>query len=160
MILNNIRYIFQNRKYLIAYSIMVGILGVLWWQFTDITLAWWNYGAIRTSIDIAISFINIFGFPLFIVAWIYRSHTLGTYTSHSERAGFVGGTLGVIISGSICCGTSLLIPLGASAFIDILSKYFPYGGLELKILGVGVLLFGLHRLLSNLTACQMSRPKK
>lgn len=160
MILSNIRCIFQNKTYLIAYSILVGIFGMLWWHFTDITLAWWNYGAIRTSIDTTISLINILGFPLFIIAWIYRSRLLGSHASHGERAGFVGGTLGVIISGSLCCGTSLLIPLGASALIDIFSKYFPYGGLELKILGVGILLFGLFRLLSNLTACQASRPKK
>ena len=77
---------------------------------------------------------------------------------HGYFGVFLGGIIGVLISGSVCCGSSLLIPLGASVFANTLAKYFPYGGLELKILGIIILLFGLYQLLKNLTTCQAKKP--
>jgi hypothetical protein len=154
----NLKLIFSQKKYIFGYIALVLFFGALWWYFTDIKLMFGNYGAVQASIDTAASIINIFLFSLFIIAWIFRSIMFGKLSHKGDSTGFLGGIIGVLISGSICCGSSLLIPLGASVFANTLAKYFPYGGLELKILGIIILLFGLYQLLKNLTTCQAKKP--
>lgn len=122
---DNLKKIFSNPKYLIAYLILVSIFIFLWWQFTNFSLMLGNYSTTRFVIDTVISWLNILFFPLFIVAWIYRSYNFGCYQK-SDSFGFIGGFVSAVISGSLCCGTSLLIPLGATIFVDFFSKNFKY----------------------------------
>lgn len=122
---DNLKKIFSNPKYIIAYLILVLIFGFLWWKFTNFSLMLGNYSITRFVIDTIISWLNILLFPLFIVAWIYRSYNFGCYQK-SDSFGFIGGFVSAVISGSLCCGTSLLIPLGATIFVDFFSKNFKY----------------------------------
>ncbi|MBB1554543.1 hypothetical protein HG442_004010 [Candidatus Gracilibacteria bacterium] len=153
----NLKLIFSQRKYILGYILLVMIFSALWWYFTDIKLMFGNSGTLHASIDTVVSVVNIFAFSLFIVAWIFRSTMFGKLSHKGDSAGFLGGILGVLISGTLCCGSSLLIPLGASVFTTTLARYLPYDGLELKTLGVLILLFGLYRLLKNLTVCQAKK---
>lgn len=156
---DNLKKIFSNPKYLIAYLILVSIFIFLWWQFTNFSLMLGNYSTTRFVIDTVISWLNILFFPLFIVAWIYRSYNFGCYQK-SDSFGFIGGFVSAVISGSLCCGTSLLIPLGATIFVDFFSKNFKYWWLELKFIGVLILIFGVYNLLKNLTTCKMQKKFK
>lgn len=156
---DNLKKIFSNPKYLIAYLILVFIFIFLWWQFTNFSLMLGNYSITRFVIDTVISWLNILFFPLFIVAWIYRSYNFGCYQK-SDSFGFIGGFVSAVISGSLCCGTSLLIPLGATIFVDFFSKNFKYWWLELKFIGVLILIFGVYNLLKNLTTCKMKKSFK
>lgn len=74
--IQNILHIFRHPKYLIAYIVLGGIFGFLWWNFTDLALMRGNNGETYYIIDMMISITNILIFPLFIVAWFYRSYTL------------------------------------------------------------------------------------
>lgn len=150
--------IFKNPKYILAYFVMVGILAWLWYHFTDLEALYGNYGALQFWIDTATSWVNILGFPMFIVAWLYRAYTLGS-VGREENAGFAGGILGILISGTMCCGSSVFLAIGASAVSNFFSKFFPYGGLELKIFGVVILMISLVFLLKNLLVCKV-KPKK
>ena len=118
----NLKLIFSQKKYIFGYIALVLFFGALWWYFTDIKLMFGNYGAVQASIDTAASIINIFLFSLFIIAWIFRSIMFGKLSHKGDSTGFLGGIIGVLISGSICCGSSLLIPLGASVFANTLAK--------------------------------------
>lgn len=158
-IFQNIQKIFKNPKYSISYIILVIILAFLWYSFTDLTLIRGNNGEFYFWSDTIISWINILGFPLFILAWIYRSYTLGSTSQKSEKLGFLGGVIGILISGSLCCGSSLFLVFGASALTNIFSKYLPYGGLELKIFGAIILLCALFSLLKNLLVCKVKIKK-
>lgn len=156
---DNLKKIFSNSKYAISYLILVVILALLWYFFTDLSLMRWNHGNTRFVIDTIFSWLNILFFPLFIVAWIYRSYNFGCYQK-SDSFGFIGGFVSAVISGSLCCGTSLLIPLGATIFVDFFSKNFKYWWLELKFIGVLILIFGVYNLLKNLTTCKMQKKFK
>ncbi len=72
----NLSLIFKNPKYSITYIILVLLLAYIWYTFTDFPLMYGNYGKFHYYYDGFISWINILLFPLFIVAWIYRSYTL------------------------------------------------------------------------------------
>lgn len=135
-IFSNILLIFKNPKYIFGYFLLVFLLAWAWYSFTDFPLMRGNYGMTHYWYDGVISWVNILTFPMFIVAWIYRSYTLGSYSNTSEKAGFFGGIIGILISGSICCGSSILLALGTSALTNFISNnpYLPFRGLELKTL--------------------------
>lgn len=161
-IFTNISLIFKNPRYIFGYFFLVILLTYLWYSFTDFPLMKGNYGMTHYWYDGIISWINILTFPLFIVAWIYRSYTLGSYSNAGEKAGFLGGMLGIIISGSACCGTSILLALGTSALSNIISNnpYLPFRGLELKTLGAIILIWALCSLLKNLLICKKKNSTK
>ena len=108
----NLKLIFSQKKYIFGYIALVLFFGALWWYFTDIKLMFGNYGAVQASIDTAASIINIFLFSLFIIAWIFRSIMFGKLSHKGDSTGFLGGLIGVLISGSICCEyTCQIFPL-------------------------------------------------
>lgn len=156
---DNFKKIFKNPKYLISYLLMVFVLAFIWYKYTSFESMYWGYGKFRFYLDLLISWINILGFPLFILAWIYRSYNLGLYSNKWDSFGFLWGFISIVISGSLCCGSSLLIPLGASIFVDFFSKNFPYWWLELKILWVLILIYWIFNLFKNLTVCKMKKNK-
>lgn len=160
-IIQNIRSIFKNPKYLISYIVLVLLLAGAWYQFTDFALMRGNYGMTHYWYDWILSWINILAFPLFIVAWIYRSYTLGCNSSSGEKAGFLGGIIGILISGSICCGSSILLAFGTSALTRFISgnPYLPFKGLEIKTLGAIILLVALYFLMKNLLVCKVTLKK-
>lgn len=92
---------------LTIYLMAVILSGWIWWNFTDIEIIFGNYGYWYGVIDVSLSIITILVFPLFIIAWIYRSYVLGGGGQKRERIGFFSGIIGVIISGSSCCGLTL-----------------------------------------------------
>ncbi len=151
----NIKLLFSDPRILLGYVVMVGILAALWIVFTDYNIMFGNYGTWHTSLDIALSWIVILGFPLFILAWIYRSMTFGVKTKKKESAGFLGGIIAVIISGSSCCGATLAMYFGFTPLMMML----PYSGLELKLVAVIGLLYALYTLLSKLTTCSVQLKK-
>lgn len=156
VIFSNLKLIFKNPKYIVAYFLLVFLLAWAWYNFTDFALMRGNYGMTHYWYDGVISWINILAFPLFIVAWIYRSYTFGSCQSKWEKNGFFGGILSILISGSICCGSSILTTFGVSVFAQFISDnpLLPFKGLELKTLGVIILLYALHSLLNNLLVCK------
>lgn len=158
----NISLIFKNPKYIIGYILGVIFFGFLWYKFTDFNLMRGNYGIAHYYYDGIISWINILAFPFFITVWIYRSYTLGSQSATGEKAGFLGGIIGIIISGSICCGSSILLAFGTSALTRFISgnPFLPFKGLELKTLGVIILLYALYSLLTKLLVCERKITKK
>lgn len=160
-IFSNIALIFKNPKYSIAYILMVIIIGILWIKNTSFGLIYGNYGPARYYYDIFLSVVNILAFPLFILAWIYRSHTLGSYAEKKESIWFFGWILGILISGSLCCGSSVLLTFGASALTGMISAspFLPFHGMEIKTLGVIILLYSLYSLLSKLLVCERKNIK-
>lgn len=157
--IQNVRQIFRNRYYLISYILLVILFWMLWYYFTDFDLLRGNYGENRLYIDSILSWINIIFFPLFLVAWFYRARTLGEF-SKKDWAGFIGGIIGILISGTLCCGSSVLLIIGWSALTTLVSRYLPWHWFELKVISVIVMLIALWHLLSHLLVCKNSRIQK
>ena len=113
-----------------------------------------NYGKLHTYTDVALSMVMIFGFPLFLVAFWYRSMLFGKKSvSTKTGTGIVGGIIGTLISGASCCGATLATYVGLLPLMTLL----PYDGLEIKILGTLGLLYALYDVVKNLEVCQVKK---
>ena len=82
----NIKFLFSSLYRSIAYLLLVGGLGILWWYTTDIRIMFGNYGNIHTYTDLVFTGIIMLVFPLFIIAFIYRSWKYGKRTDIDRKS--------------------------------------------------------------------------
>ena len=151
----NIKDLFSSKYNIFGYWILVIILASLWYLSTDFRIMFWNYGYTHTYFDISLSIIIILLFPVLIVSIIYKS------LKYWKRADIelktinwvISATIGTIISGASCCGATLATYFG---LLPIMS-FLPYSGLELKIIGVLGLIYGLHNSIKHLNTCHIKK---
>lgn len=83
-IYSNLKMVFVKPRHIVLFVILLAIFASLWYYFTDFELLRGNYGDVHFYVDLFTSWMNIIGFALFIVVWIYRSYTLGMYTQKKD----------------------------------------------------------------------------
>jgi hypothetical protein len=152
-ILSSLQSLFSTKSRICAYIILVLAAGLLWWYTTDIAIMFGNYGTLHTYADIVLSMIMIFGFPLFILAVVYRGLLFGNRSNLDGKTGIgaIGGIIGTIMSGCSCCGLTLASYFGLLPLMGFL----PYDGLEIKIIGTAGLVYALIQILGNLQTCKI-----
>jgi hypothetical protein len=151
----NLQKLFWTKMRIFAYTILILIAWSTWWYFTDIAIMLWNYGKIHTYIDIGLSIMMVFGFPLFILALSYKIMLFGNKENLHRKSiiGTIGGIIGTILSGSSCCGLTLASYFGLLPLMGFL----PYSWLEIKILGAIGLMYALYDIMKNLEVCRMKK---
>ncbi len=146
---------FQKPTLFSLYVLLVIVLLLLWWNFTNIEIMFWNYGNFHTYADIIFSMIIVFCFPLFLIGITYKwllfwvRETIGG----KNGIGASGGIIWTIISGASCCGSTLAIYFGLIPLMTLL----PYDGLEIKLFAVIWLLWANYDLYKNLELCRMKK---
>ena len=146
---------FQKPTLFSLYVFLVIVLLLLWWNFTNIEIMFWNYGNFHTYADIIFSMIIVFCFPLFLIGITYKwllfwvRETIGW----KNGIGASGGIIWTIISGASCCGWTLAIYFGLIPLMTLL----PYDGLEIKLFAVIWLLWANYDLYKYLEVCRIKK---
>ncbi len=146
---------FQKPTLFSLYVLLVIVLLLLWWNFTNIEIMFWNYGNFHTYADIIFSMIIVFCFPLFLIGITYKwllfwvRETIGW----KNGIGASGGIIWTIISGASCCGSTLAIYFGLIPLMTLL----PYDGLEIKLFAVIWLLWANYDLYKYLEVCRIKK---
>ena len=151
----NLKNLFSSWKYFISYIVLVFCAFWIWWSFTDVRIMFGNYWSLHTYTDIALSWIMILGFPLFILALIYRGWKFGKTENLNTKTGvwLISWIIGTIISWASCCG----LTLAAYFWLLPLLNFLPYDGIEIKVLWVLGLLYALWGILSELESCKIKK---
>jgi hypothetical protein len=151
----NLKILLSSWKRTTIYILLVLIALWVWWSFTDIGIMFGNYGKLHTYSDIFLSSIMILGFPLFIIAIIYRSWKFGKKENLNKKTGvwLLSGIIGTLISWASCCGLTLASYVGLIPLMTLL----PYDGLEIKLVWTIGLLYALWSILTELESCKVRR---
>ena len=133
-----IKTVLSEKKYKFIFLVsLVSFIGIVTY-FTNIELNLNNFGKIaylQFGVDIAIAF----AFATFLALFIHN-YSLTRKMQHTK--GFVGGILGTLFFGCAACSITLAGYLGIAGFIS----FFPFYGLELKLLALGILIFSVSKL--------------
>ena len=153
--LKNLSHLLSSFQRILVYIILIGLSFALWYSTTDIGIMFGNYGKLHTYTDISLSVIMIVGFPLFLIAVLYKSlkYWKRADINWKTGTGMIWGIIGTIISGASCCWATLAASFGLLP----LMSFLPYSWLEIKIIGTIWLLYALWDILSNLETCKIHK---
>lgn len=108
--------------------------------------------------DTFLSWGVILFFPLIVSGIVYKSLIFWARHQNIKTSGWLGilgGVFWIFITGASCCGVTLISVLGMTSVIGFL-EIFPYHGLEIKTLGLIVLIYTCWDLYKNIDVCKIS----
>ncbi|PZM83812.1 hypothetical protein DLH72_03415 [Candidatus Gracilibacteria bacterium] len=92
-------------------------------------------------------------FGIFLGSTLYKMIYFGN--RKASKIGFLGGFLGTLVGGCTSCSLTFASYLGLASFM----AFLPYGGLEIKIISVLLLIYVCFSSLKNLEVCNLKLKK-
>lgn len=140
-----------------TYAMWVGffVASLLWSvieHFSDRALIAGNFWSTYAKINLIFDSINIILIWLFVASFVYKRRLFGNPTQNNQ-SGWFGSITSVIVSGCPACSITLASYLGLASLFTLL----PYNGLELKIIGTGILIRSVYDNIKHLTTCSLKR---
>jgi hypothetical protein len=136
-----------------SYSITLlsgAIMAFVLFYFTKYDLIAGNLGKVyaNTQVISQIALSVLFGVNLSIL-W-YKLKISSGVDAKAKGTTALGSVIAIIVSGCPACGVTLAGYLGLASFFSV----FPLYGLELKFVGIGLLVYSTNYLLKNLNYCK------
>ena len=149
--IGNLREVYSRpTSYLITVVASLLIGGVLFY-FTDYELIVGNFNQIYANSQVIAQVILSILFGINVSILYYKLKTVSSLKAKEYGTAATGSILGIIVSGCPSCGVTLASYLGLASFFSS----FPFFGLEIKVLGILILIYSINNLLKNLDLCEV-----
>ena len=135
---DQIKTVLSEKKYKFVFLISLLSFGSMVIYFTNLELNLNNFGKVA-YLQFATDIMIAFSFAIFLSLFLHN-YSLTKKLQHKK--GFVGGILGTLFFGCAACSITLAGYLGIAGFIS----FFPFYGLELKLLALGILILSISKL--------------
>ncbi len=146
---SNLKLAFKEKSTIITFLIGFLVLLIIQFLFTDIPLLFGNLGPWRATAHILSDVLLAALFGLNLSLLIYKAK-LASLSKKITATTTLGGILSVLITGCPACSLTLASYLGLASILSAL----PFGGLEVKIIGLLLLVYSTNYLLKTLTTCK------
>lgn len=116
-------------------------------------------GAHFSAISLILNFIVALLFGIYIALLIYKNEIVKSKKISEKAIGISGATIATLASGCSACGLPFLGFIG----LPVIFSYLPFGGNELKILGILLLAISIHIVVKNIKnnlVCKINTNKK
>lgn len=150
---NNLRYAYSNKDALIVTLGGIFFILLLQFAFTDYATLAGNLGLGFALIELATGLLLAILFGINIALLWQKLALAGKVKAKEGASTTIGSVLGVIVTGCPACSITLASYLGVASIIGAL----PFYGLELKMIGIGLLVWSTDSLLKNITTCKMKK---
>lgn len=144
----NLSLIFKNKRSLTVSIIVFVIIILILFDITDYKLLRWNIGPLYTNIWIAIDMIFALLFAVFLGSFVYKMLLFG---KSKNIWWWLGWFLSVLVTWCTSCTLTLASYIGLGSLIALL----PFWGIELKILWLILVIYGVYDSVSHLTECKV-----
>ena len=155
IILKNLRQVFSKKEYIALFLLLITILGSIVFKFTNYALITGNFGLGRANFDVITSFFIVILFATFVCVQVYKIRIFKSFDKKESSSSLLGTFFGILVAGCPACSITIASYLGLASILVLL----PYNGLELKILGLLLLVYANYSLLKNLETCELKRKK-
>ena len=155
LIKKNLSIIYKKKKSYIVTIFSSLFIAVIMFYFTDYKLTVGNMGLIHANVEIFFQFLIMIFFGINIGVLSYRLMHTNEVSIKSKGSTTLGSIFGIIVSGCPLCGITIASYLGLSSLIATL----PFFGLELKVIGILLLLYSTITLLNKPFTCTIPKNK-
>lgn len=146
--------VFKDIRYILLAVVTFVIVYFLFELFTYKDLIIGNYGFNYYIVQITTQIIISFLFAVFLTLSAYKFIQFSNYSVKEGSTSFIATFFGILAAGCPACSITLASYIGVASLLTL----FPYGGLELKVIAIPMLLYANYSVSSNLMSCKM--PKK
>ena len=150
---NNVKLAYSKKETYVVTIISSLLMAAILFYFTDIPSIVGNLGLIYayTLIITQIILSILFGVNIGLL-WFKLRLTSG-FDSKAQGTTALGSVLAIIVSGCPACGITLAGYLGIASIFSSL----PLFGLELKFVGIGLLLYSSNYIVKNISSCNLPK---
>jgi hypothetical protein len=152
----NLQLVFRIRKYRSLFYAVFILMLFLFSYFTDNAVIRGNLGEMYYITNVIAQALVSFLFALFIPLSIYKIRAFSDPSLKEHSASFLGSFLSILVAGCPACSVSIASYLGLASIVSFL----PWYGLELKLLGIGLLVYALYSTLMKLQVCNIRQKTK
>lgn len=151
----NFSYIIKNPIAITAGIIAGGLMSRLLWSFTDLILIEWNEGKIIMYTEIVFHILFAVLFSIFIAATTYKWNYMKSLSGTNSGKGLIGSFLWTLVAGCPSCTITVASYIGLASAVSLLPRWW----LELKIIGLGLMIRSIYDTIKNLHTCSLKKPK-
>lgn len=145
----NLHIAYQNpHNYLISVLAAL-VIAVIMFMFTDYATTAGNMGRLHANLEVILqsSIALFFGLNLNL---LITKLEIASFSKKATGTTTLGAIFSVLVSGCPACSITLASYLGLASVISAL----PFAGLELKVVGLALLVWSSIDLLKKLTICE------
>lgn len=149
----NIKEVFSNRHYLALFVVLFLGFESFFLLMSEYGLVTVNFGELYFFTQVISELLISVLFSLFIVSTVYKYVKFSAVSLPHNSGSLFGVFLGVLVTGCPACSITLASYIGLAGIISL----FPFAGLELKLLSVGILLYASIVTLRDLNTCSVKK---
>lgn len=146
------REVFSRKESYLIFLVPSLIFGYFMFYFTNLELIIGNMGKIYAISQIFIQIMLSLLFGLNIALLWNKLRVSSEFSSKEAHATTFASILSILVSGCPSCGITLASYIGLASFFSA----FPLEGLELKILGLILLVYSNESLVRNMYVCKIN----
>ena len=145
-----LRFIYQKPSAWVITVLGSGVIGFIFFYFTYFDLTVGNLGMTFALTQVILQMLIALLFGINLAIFSGKVALAASAKKKSAAATTLGAIVSIIVAGCPACGITLASYLGIATIFTAL----PFYGLELKLLGFGLLLFSILYLLRKYGQCQ------
>ncbi|MBT3407451.1 hypothetical protein HOK68_05370 [Candidatus Woesearchaeota archaeon] len=149
----NIKKAFKNVNTLLIGTFSSLVIAFIMFYFTDFELIKINLGIVYATAHMSLEILISVLFGLNIGLLWTKLKYIGGVSKTTTGSTVIGSIMGILVSGCPVCSITLASYLGLASIIAT----FPLFGLELKIIGLLLLLYSTNDLSKNLYSCSIKK---
>ncbi len=153
--LQSIKDVYSKKESFLITLFGALFLGGILFYFTSFEQIYWNIGALYaiTQVVVQVLLSLLFGLNLALLWYKLRFVAESNNTGRETTSTVIGSVISVIVSGCPACGITLASYLGLATFFTA----FPLYGLELKLLGLGLLMYSTNDIAKDMYVCKIKK---
>lgn len=148
--IKNIPLVLKDRRAMIAFAITFIIVGSVIYGMTDYSLIKGNLGQNYYTTWMIIDALFVISFSLFVAGFVYKSLL---FWQHKNIWWRFGGFFGLLVTWCTSCSITIASYLWLAWLISLL----PWWGIELKIIWLILVGYGVYNTYNKLTECDMRK---
>lgn len=149
-ILNNLLLVLKDKRSLLTMIVVFLLLSLIIYNFTDYHLIRGNLWVTRYYIWMIVDILFIILFSLFVAGFVYKSLLFWTHKNVWWR---LGGFFGLLVTWCTSCS----ITLASYIWLAWLVSLLPWWGIELKIVWLLLVWYGVYNTYNKLTECEIKK---